>query len=91
MRDARGILCNMTHRGATGADSRDGDGAGLMSAIPHELLTKEVASQFGVTVSFYLFIYFLYSSQLEVNTLPEMCFSIQMKSSEKRAKLNLKK
>lgn len=28
--DARQLLCNMTHRGATGADSRDGDGAGVM-------------------------------------------------------------
>ncbi|KAI8846077.1 putative glutamate synthase Glt1 [Chytridium lagenaria] len=27
--DARGILCNMTHRGAVGADARDGDGAGV--------------------------------------------------------------
>src|SRR5271168_4713654 len=33
--DARQLLCAMTHRGATGADSRDGDGAGVMSAIPH--------------------------------------------------------
>ncbi|KAI9618151.1 hypothetical protein H4Q26_012496 [Puccinia striiformis f. sp. tritici PST-130] len=28
--DARSLLCNMTHRGATGADARDGDGAGVM-------------------------------------------------------------
>ena len=40
----------MTHRGATGADSRDGDGAGLMSSIPHELLAKNVLDLFGVTV-----------------------------------------
>ncbi|KAJ3329301.1 glutamate synthase [NADH], partial [Kappamyces sp. JEL0680] len=50
VRDARGILCNMTHRGATGADSRDGDGAGLMSSIPHELLAKEVSFLFGITL-----------------------------------------
>ena len=35
--DARSLLCNMTHRGAVGADSRDGDGAGVMTSIPHEL------------------------------------------------------
>ncbi|KAJ3010189.1 UNVERIFIED_CONTAM: glutamate synthase [NADH], partial [Siphonaria sp. JEL0065] len=29
------MLCNMTHRGAEGADSRDGDGAGIMLSIPH--------------------------------------------------------
>jgi glutamate synthase (NADH) len=48
VRDARGILCNMTHRGATGADSRDGDGAGLMSSIPHELMQKEIMNLFQV-------------------------------------------
>lgn len=34
------ILCNMTHRGAVGADARDGDGAGVMTAIPHSLFLK---------------------------------------------------
>ncbi|KAH6565875.1 hypothetical protein BASA60_009734 [Batrachochytrium salamandrivorans] len=40
--DAQSILCNMTHRGAVGADSRDGDGAGLMCAIPHAFLEQQV-------------------------------------------------
>lgn len=39
--DARHLLCAMTHRGATGADSRDGDGAGVMSGIPHEFFKAE--------------------------------------------------
>ncbi|KAF9532316.1 NADPH-dependent glutamate synthase [Crepidotus variabilis] len=39
--DARQLLCAMTHRGATGADSRDGDGAGVMTAIPHMLFKRE--------------------------------------------------
>lgn len=39
--DARQLLCAMTHRGATGADSRDGDGAGVMTAIPHEFFKRE--------------------------------------------------
>lgn len=39
--DARHLLCAMTHRGATGADSRDGDGAGVMSGIPHLLFKAE--------------------------------------------------
>ena len=34
------ILCNMTHRGAEGADARDGDGAGVMTAIPHSFFQK---------------------------------------------------
>jgi glutamate synthase (NADPH/NADH) len=29
--EANSILCNMTHRGASGADIRDGDGAGVMT------------------------------------------------------------
>jgi glutamate synthase (NADPH/NADH) len=29
--DANDILCNMTHRGASGADIRDGDGSGIMT------------------------------------------------------------
>ncbi|CAG8497102.1 530_t:CDS:2 [Paraglomus occultum] len=39
--DARNILCNMTHRGAVGADARDGDGAGVMTSIPHTLFSIE--------------------------------------------------
>jgi glutamate synthase (NADH) len=30
----------MTHRGAVGADARDGDGAGVMCSIPHDLLAS---------------------------------------------------
>ncbi|KAI9221816.1 hypothetical protein BC828DRAFT_404594 [Blastocladiella britannica] len=33
--DARHLLCNMAHRGAAGADPRDGDGAGVMTSMPH--------------------------------------------------------
>lgn len=40
--DARMLLCAMTHRGATGADSRDGDGAGVMTGIPHKFFKREV-------------------------------------------------
>ena len=36
----KSILCNMTHRGAVGADARDGDGAGVMTAIPHLYFQK---------------------------------------------------
>ncbi|HAC21367.1 MAG TPA: glutamate synthase subunit alpha, partial [Porphyromonadaceae bacterium] len=32
------ILENMTHRGAEGADSKTGDGAGIMVQIPHEFI-----------------------------------------------------
>jgi glutamate synthase (NADPH/NADH) len=42
VQDSKQILCNMTHRGAVGADLRDGDGAGVMTAIPHHFLRLEV-------------------------------------------------
>jgi glutamate synthase (NADPH/NADH) len=45
--DARQLLCAMTHRGATGADSRDGDGAGVMTAIPHGLFKREAERDLG--------------------------------------------
>ena len=36
--DALTMLENMRHRGAEGADSRTGDGAGIMVQIPHEFI-----------------------------------------------------
>ena len=45
--DARQLLCAMTHRGATGADSRDGDGAGVMTAIPHIFFKREAERDLG--------------------------------------------
>ena len=32
------VLENMAHRGAEGADSKTGDGAGIMVQIPHEFI-----------------------------------------------------
>ncbi|KAJ2802811.1 glutamate synthase [NADH] [Coemansia guatemalensis] len=40
LRDSEDLLCNMSHRGATGADERDGDGAGVMAAMPHKFMVK---------------------------------------------------
>jgi len=45
--DARQLLCAMTHRGATGADSRDGDGAGIMTALPHQFFQRETYMDLG--------------------------------------------
>ncbi|KAJ1825409.1 glutamate synthase [NADH], partial [Coemansia sp. RSA 2703] len=49
LRDSEDLLRNMSHRGATGADERDGDGAGVMAAMPHEFMVK-VFGQLGCTV-----------------------------------------
>ncbi|KAG2219792.1 hypothetical protein INT45_008883 [Circinella minor] len=46
--DASDILCNMTHRGASGADIRDGDGAGVMTGIPHQFFVNETSRELGI-------------------------------------------
>ena len=38
--DAGHILCRMDHRGARGAEVNTGDGAGILTALPHEFLVK---------------------------------------------------
>ncbi|CAK9435930.1 uncharacterized protein LODBEIA_P05460 [Lodderomyces beijingensis] len=38
--DAKNLLCNMTHRGGE-LNPKDGDGAGLLSSIPHKFLKRE--------------------------------------------------
>jgi glutamate synthase (NADH) len=48
--DARQLLCAMTHRGATGADSRDGDGAGVMTGLPHAFFQRETTIDLGCTI-----------------------------------------
>lgn len=37
----------MTHRGAVGSDARDGDGAGVMTSIPHKFFIKEFGRENG--------------------------------------------
>jgi glutamate synthase (NADH) len=48
--DAKQLLCAMIHRGATGADSRDGDGAGVMTCIPHAFFKREAERDLGVAL-----------------------------------------
>ncbi|BAQ18553.1 glutamate synthase [NADPH] large chain [Methyloceanibacter caenitepidi] len=43
------ILVNLTHRGAAGADPRDGDGAGMLIQIPHDFFV-EVCAPLGFTL-----------------------------------------
>lgn len=38
-------VINLTHRGAVSADAKTGDGAGVLTQIPHKLLTKEIHKQ----------------------------------------------
>ncbi|BFZ55600.1 glutamate synthase [NADH] [Savitreella phatthalungensis] len=42
--EAKSLLCNLSHRGAVGADTRDGDGAGVMTSIPHKFVVNQFAT-----------------------------------------------
>ena len=48
--DADHLLCRMDHRGARGAEPNTGDGAGMLTALPHEFLTKVARQEFGATL-----------------------------------------
>jgi glutamate synthase (NADPH/NADH) large chain len=41
------MLCNMDHRGATGSEHNTGDGAGILTALPHKLLRREAEENLG--------------------------------------------
>lgn len=43
-------VCNMTHRGAVDADGRSGDGSGVLTQIPYDIL-RPVAEQLGAALS----------------------------------------
>ena len=47
VRDADHLLCRMDHRGARGAEANTGDGAGILTALPHEFLAKVAREEFG--------------------------------------------
>lgn len=54
------ILVNLTHRGATGYDPKTGDGAGILTQLPHEFFAKALkgkinlpeATKYGVGMTF---------------------------------------
>ena len=43
LRLALEALCNHAHRGAVAADGRSGDGAGILTQLPHKLITRDLA------------------------------------------------
>ena len=48
--DAFQVLVNMEHRGACGAETNTGDGAGMLTALPHEFLRRVARDELGVTL-----------------------------------------
>ena len=49
VQDALTILVNLEHRGAVGADPRAGDGAGILTQIPHAFFARK-AKELGFTL-----------------------------------------
>ena len=47
IRDADHLLCRMDHRGARGAEPNTGDGAGILTALPHEFLARVARDDLG--------------------------------------------
>ena len=45
--DAYTVLKSMDHRGACGADENSGDGAGILTALPHQFLQRVTEQEFG--------------------------------------------
>ncbi len=48
--DALHMLDHMTHRGACGCEANTGDGAGILTALPHEFLEKVARSDLGIAL-----------------------------------------
>ena len=48
--DAEEILRNMDHRGACGCEANTGDGAGMLTALPHKFLQKVVKADLGINL-----------------------------------------
>ena len=47
VRDADHLLCRMDHRGARGAEPNTGDGAGILTALPYEFLSRVAEEDLG--------------------------------------------
>mgnify|MGYP002525585240 FL=1 len=48
--DALEMLSRMGHRGACGCEANTGDGAGILTNIPHEFFSQKIQSLFGIDV-----------------------------------------
>ncbi|MCP4000741.1 MAG: glutamate synthase large subunit [Gammaproteobacteria bacterium] len=48
VKDADHLGCRMDHRGARGAERNTGDGAGMLTALPHEFLMRVAKEDLGI-------------------------------------------
>ena len=51
MQQAAHMLTQMDHRGACGCEPNTGDGAGMLTALPHALLRRVAADEFGAELA----------------------------------------
>ena len=49
--DALEMLTRMDHRGACGCEANTGDGAGILTDIPHEFFSDEITRLFGINAT----------------------------------------
>ena len=49
--DALEMLSRMDHRGGCGCETNTGDGAGILTNIPHDFFAAEIHTLFGQTVA----------------------------------------
>lgn len=47
VKDAHVLLMNMEHRGGCGCEDNTGDGAGMLTALPHEFIAKVAKAELG--------------------------------------------
>jgi glutamate synthase (NADPH/NADH) large chain len=50
-KDALEMLSRMDHRGGCGCEANTGDGAGILTNIPHDFFSVEIQSLFGIEVA----------------------------------------
>jgi len=48
--DAEQVLCSMDHRGARGSEANTGDGAGILTALPHAFLERVARDDLGTVL-----------------------------------------
>ncbi|MFP4483696.1 MAG: glutamate synthase large subunit [Spirochaetaceae bacterium] len=48
--NAKTVLLNMTHRGAVGSDKNTGDGAGVLTSLPHAFLERVMRDELNVAL-----------------------------------------
>lgn len=66
------VLLNMDHRGATSADNKTGDGAGILMQIPHEFITDVLKVDIGEPGQYGTGLIFLPKNQQEADICLEV-------------------